>query len=129
MATACTSGVWDEKERRENVWHRGPLTPEFHEYFSGFPHIPSSCSCNCLDLKWASGFDFLTRHTSWVSSYPHLQGKQRPLSQVVGVEQLELVEKLDEKMWARLILGYQRGDLRVDGFPQRLEEGEVTAGI
>lgn len=58
----------------------------------------------------------------------YLQGVECPLAQVVSVEQLQLVEELDEEVGPRLVLGDERGHLRVDGLPQGLEQGEVTAG-
>lgn len=59
----------------------------------------------------------------------YLQRKERPLTQVVGVEQLQLVEELDEKVGPRLVLGYECSHLGVNGLPQSLEQGEVAAGI
>lgn len=38
------------------------------------------------------------------------------------------MEELDEEVGPRLVLGDERGHLRVDGLPQGLEQGEVTAG-
>lgn len=52
----------------------------------------------------------------------YLQRKQCPLAQVVGVEQLQLVEELNEKVGTGLVLGYQRSHFRVDGFPQSLKQ-------
>lgn len=58
-----------------------------------------------------------------------LEGVESPLAQVVGVEQLQLVEQLDEEVGPRLVLGDERGHLRVDGLPQGLEQGEVAARV
>ena len=58
-----------------------------------------------------------------------LKGVEGPLAQVVRVEQLQLVEQLDEEVGAGLVLGDERGHLRVDGLSQGLEEREVAACI
>ena len=59
----------------------------------------------------------------------YLKGVEGPLTQVVGVEQLQLVEQLNEEVGPGLVLGDERCHLRVDGLPQGLEQREVAARI
>lgn len=39
------------------------------------------------------------------------------------------MEQLNKEVGSGLVLGDERGHLRVDGLPQGLKQGELTAGI